>query len=285
MPPPIGYVAYIDEAGDDGLNRSLRPDDPRGASEWMVMSAVVVRVENDNRTVGWVRDIIGQLRQPQLTHLHFRRLRDDKKEIVCTEIAKLPVRCFTVMSHKKNMRNYKNLAAEQARVNRTAWFFCWLSRLLLERVTAYCEHRSHQDYGNPRAVRIEFSDRGGVNIDDIKLYYRYLSDQSRMGMLYLDMFDLAWSVVDFDQIFVHPNRMRAGLQLADAVSSAFYQAVERTPAGIVRPQFAKLLRPRVCPRPTSRGGRYGYGLKVMPTWIPSRLPSDQRDIIEFYWNA
>jgi hypothetical protein len=115
--PPLGYVAYIDEAGDDGLYSLMRPADARGASEWMVMAAVVVRAENDQKTVAWLRDIIGKINQHQMTHLHFRRLNDDKKDIVCTEIAKLPLRCFVVMSHKKNMKGYRNPAAEQAKVN------------------------------------------------------------------------------------------------------------------------------------------------------------------------
>lgn len=135
-----------------------------------------------------------------------------------------------------------------------------------------------------RTVRVEFSDRGGVNIDDIKLYYRYLSEQSRMGMLFNDWFDLSWPVVDVEQITSHPNRMRAGLQLADGVASAFYQALERGSDGTVKPQFAKMLLPRMCQRPGAGGRRYGYGVKVMPTWIPTRLPPDQCDIIKFYLN-
>lgn len=281
----VGYVAYIDEAGDDGLNNPLQSGDPRGASEWMVMSAVVVRESNDTSTVTWLKQIIAKLNQPQVTHLHFRKLREDKKALVCREIAGLPIRCFVVMSHKRNMRGYRNLAAEKARVNPTAWFFCWLSRLLLERVTGYCGARTFGDYGEHRAIRIEFSDRGGVKVDDVKRYYRYLSDQSRLGMLHLDRFDLNWSVVNVDQIFSHPNRMRAGLQLADVISSSFYQAVERTQSGSVRPEPAKLLRPRICLRPGLDGSRYGYGLKVMPTWIPPRLQTDQRHILDFYMKS
>jgi hypothetical protein len=79
--------------------------------------------------------------------------------------------------------------------------------------------------------------------------------------------------------------MRAGLQLGDAVSSAFHHAVERTREGIVRPEFAKRLLPRVPINPKPPGGRFGYGLKVMPTWIPSLLPDDQRDILTFYMGS
>ena len=39
-----GYIAFIDEAGDPGLNR-VRPIDENGASEWLVLSAVVMRAK------------------------------------------------------------------------------------------------------------------------------------------------------------------------------------------------------------------------------------------------
>lgn len=275
-----GYVAYIDEAGDDGLRTALRPNAPQGASEWMVIAAVVVRADNsDGRTVEWTRQIIRGLDQHQTTHLHFHKLQDDKKRQVCRAIAELPLRCFVVASHKGNMLNHRNLRAERSSVNRTAWFFCWLSRLLLERVTEFCYRRTMDDYGECRKVRIEFSERGGVKIDEVKNYYRYLKDQTELGMLYLNEFNLAWPVVDTEQMFMYPNRMRAGLQLADSVSSSFFQALERTNEGIVRTECAKLLHNRIC---TRNGKRYGFGMKVMPTWIPAKLPDDQREIIDFY---
>jgi len=39
--PSYGYVAYIDEAGDDGL-RAVKPISNPGSSEWLVLSAVVL---------------------------------------------------------------------------------------------------------------------------------------------------------------------------------------------------------------------------------------------------
>ena len=50
MSIPIGYVAYIDEAGDDGI-RTVAPLDARGASEWFVLGAFVVPIHEDRG--GW----------------------------------------------------------------------------------------------------------------------------------------------------------------------------------------------------------------------------------------
>lgn len=279
MASPLGYIAYIDEAGDDGL-RVIKSTQSGGASRWLVVSAVLVKVDKDDQVSSWLRSIVHSLEQPQITHLHFYTLKHDKKLKACQSVAALPVRLFVAMSHKQNMEGYTNLAAEQARVNKTAWFYCWMSRLLLERVTAYCGSRCHKDFGEPRSLRIEFSDRGGVKIDDVVAYYRYLSEQSRMGLLYNSRFDLDWSVMDTGQMISRPNKMRAGLQLADVVASAFFQAVEPNVRGQVMPTYAKALEARMA---LNKHGRiFGHGLKVMPRWIPSRLPIEQREIFDFY---
>ena len=102
MSSQIGYVAYIDEAGDDGLER-IRPLDVRGASEWIVLSCVLIRADRQPEVVPWVQDIISQFKQHQIRYLHFRELRDDKKLLACQYISRLPVRLFAVASHKRNM--------------------------------------------------------------------------------------------------------------------------------------------------------------------------------------
>jgi hypothetical protein len=50
---PVGYIAYIDEAGDGGTSK-IKTDCSPGASEWMILSAVLVREEREKDVVGWV---------------------------------------------------------------------------------------------------------------------------------------------------------------------------------------------------------------------------------------
>jgi len=275
--PPVGYIAYIDEAGDDGL----RPKEPGEltASQWMVISAVLVKAASEPLVLDWVKQIVYKLQQHQLTHLHFRRLKDDKKDIVCTEIAGLNVRIFSVLSHKRNMIGYRNLLAEKAKVNRTAWFYCWMSRLLLEKVTAYCGRRSVRDYGEKRLIRFEFSDRGGVKIDDIREYYKYLRGQSKLGLMYHSAFDLDWSVFDEGELYTYPNQARAGLQLADSVASAFYVGLEPIGGMKTKPEFAKLLLPRIAA--DRNNCKYGFGVRTMPVWVMN-LPPEQAELRDFY---
>src|SRR5438552_2871876 len=102
----VSYVAYIDESGDDGV-ANVRPIDPNGATEWFVLSALVVRAEAQRETI-WVRDILKQIRLEQRRTLHFQPLDDWRRNLVCAGISELPVRCFAVISNKANMRRYQN---------------------------------------------------------------------------------------------------------------------------------------------------------------------------------
>lgn len=202
-------MAYIDESRDDGLRR-VRPLYKDGSSEWLVLSALVVKADKDRELVPWVREIRGRLKQVQRPDIHFRDLRPENKRLVCGDIAKLPVRCFAVMSNKKNMQGYQNPRA--ATVPARNWFYCWMIRLLLERVTHYCAHRTKRDWGESRCVRFVFSTRGGMSYPQFRAYLFWLRKHSRAGTQYLTRGDLNWSVVDIDGVQVFDHSQRAGLQ-------------------------------------------------------------------------
>lgn len=275
---PVGYIAYIDEAGDDGIKS--RNDGGSLSSQWMVMAAVVIKAEREHQVVEWVKNIVKNIGQHQISHLHFRNLNDNKKRAICLEIARLDLRIFVVLSHKRNMLGYRNLNAQKSMINKTAFFYCWMSRLLLETVTAYCGRRTKTHYNEVRSLRIEFSDRGGVNLEGIKNYYMYLREQSKLGIMYNDAFDLDWSVFDENELYFYPNKMRAGLQLADIAASAFFSGLEPIRKdGSTKPEFAKLLEPRIAM--TAKGKKYGFGVRTMPRWIPD-LPPEQAELRDYY---
>jgi hypothetical protein len=66
------------------------------------------------------------------------------------------------------MENYKNIAAEKVNINKTSRFYAWMSRLLLEQVTNFVGQRTFIDYGSPTKMRVEFSDRGGLEIKQFR---------------------------------------------------------------------------------------------------------------------
>jgi hypothetical protein len=277
----IGFIAYIDESGDDGLTR-IRPYDINGASEWFILSAVVVRADRQSE-LSWVRDILGKLNSPQRRDLHFQRLDDLRRSKVCCEMANLPLRCFVVMSNKRNMRGYTNQRAAKVYTPARNWFYWWMTRLLLERVTDYCERRSALDFGEASIVRLVFSRRGGLYYSHFQAYLRWLRMQSRANALFLSQGDLKWTVVDESEVYAFDHSKRAGLQLADAVAGAFFQSVHLRTTGGSEPKFAMLLEPRIAA--DAAGKMYGYGVKVMPGRYIERALPHQKPILEFYRTA
>ncbi len=279
MTPPVEYIAYIDEAGDTGL-KCIRTRHSPGASEWLVLSAFLVRAKREQEVNSWTRQIIASLDQHQVRQLHFRELPELKKRSVVRQLASLDARMFVLISHKRNMQGYRNINAERAGVNKTAWFYVWCTKVLLESVTNYCGRRSRKEHQAPRLIRCEFSQTGGVKLDDVRAYYRYIKDQAALGLSFRKEFPLDWEVIDHNEMFIYPNVARYGLQLADVVASAFYAGLEYPENGKLIPDYAELLLPRICQ--DRRRHRYMYGVKVLPRTVGLHLPTDQRAILDFY---
>lgn len=106
--PEYDYVLFIDEAGDDGLKRVM-PIDNQGSSEWLVISGLLVRAEDESKCRAWLDHIRNDIDATQSDVLHYRKLSLTKRRRSAELLSALPVRSFTVCSNKKNMRGYNNL--------------------------------------------------------------------------------------------------------------------------------------------------------------------------------
>jgi hypothetical protein len=271
----VKFVVYIDESGDTGLE--LVKPDPGGATEWLVLSGLVVKIEDDTKLVSWIGDLQADFSSKTPT-LHFNRLLPFKKSLVCNALAKKPCACFVVMSNKKNIEKYKNPNLDD---DNKAWIYWWLSRLLLERVTQYCESLVPKEGLKQDTLRIVFSRRGGLVYRDFNDYLWKLYWQSGTGTLHIGYKDLCWSVINFEEIFVLDHKERAGLQLTDIVAGAFFQAVEQNRGGLdCDPTYAKCLKPVMAVN--ANRNVLGFGLKTMPSLYDMRLNVPQREIFEFY---
>jgi hypothetical protein len=276
---PYDYVAFIDEAGDPGLRR-VKPLDVNGSSEWLILSAIVIGAPNEINVAPWRNDILRAIKS-QRKDLHFTDLREWNKRIACVEIAKLPLRCFVVCSNKKNMRGYTNPFAEKYPAPN--WFYAWLSRLLLERVTYFVRQKSLVQHREIRKVRLEFSSRGGLDRFGLTSYFNWLKLQSGEGKNYLPLGNLVWDTIDENLVHIFSHKERAGLQLADTVASAFFKACDCVDTGGCDPAFAKLLAPRMCGDPDGcKDTISGYSVKLMPKWKDAKLLPAQAEIFTHY---
>lgn len=271
------FVAFFDEAGDPGI-RKVAPATPGGASEWFVMAAVVLRIDQDLEAVRWVKDLRFELNALQGPALHFRKLSPAKRLRAAEFLATKPVRIFVVVSNKLNMEAYRNVRAEKQ--TSQEWFYNWCTRLLLERVTNFCLDRGIQDYGRARKVRLEFSRRGGLRYTQMMAYHKFLEMQDRTPQgMYLATRRPAWEVMSWDHFHHYPDHERAGLQLADIAASAFYQAVE-TRGRNWSLDCAKALGPRLGRK---RHRIENEGLTLLP--FPSQgrnLSAEQMQIFEYF---
>lgn len=278
--PAYHYVAYIDEAGEDGL-RTVRPIDPSGSSEWLILGAMLVDAARETEVQAWHHQTLKLLRSRQMRDIHFRKLNDDRKAKVCGYMADFPMRAFVLASNKKNMRRYKNPLPEK--IPSKNWFYCWLTRLLLERVTHYVTQRSLQKYGAIKRVKLVYSDRGGLSYAQMNAYYDWLRYKAESGRQFLALGDLHYETLHRDLLEVYPHNQKPGLQFADAVASAFYKACDVYHTGGCDPHFAKLLEPRMARVPDKPDGQIaGYGLKLMPSLQGARLRADQQEVFRFY---
>jgi len=280
--PDYQYVAYIDEAGDPGLNR-VRPIDEVGGSEWLVIGATLIRRANEDRPPKWVGSILDDIGIRQRPDLHFRHLSPRRQHRVCELVAKLPAINFVVASNKKNMRQYRNERVEAKQLSQQ-WFYNWCCRILIERITDLVLRDSLRKHGKPERVKFEFSDRGGHRYSQTAAYYELLKVQARAQSMLLTKRVPKWETMHYKLVSSHLHEDRAGLQMADVVASAFYTAVDHLDTGPCRPEPAMLLKPRMAFEMIS-GQRSitDYGVTLQPTPDYSvDITSNQQAIFRHY---
>jgi hypothetical protein len=191
----------------------------------------------------------------------------------------LEARFFVLASNKKNMRGYSNPRAEKVRSNQ--WFYNWCVRLLLERITDYVESRSLVEYGKPHFVKLVFSQRGGHSFTQTNAYTELIKTQSRAGTLILDKRSVKWAVLNRYLLEAHPSEQVAGLQVADVIASAFFQAVDVLDVDW-NPAYAMMLgSTKRFPLENGSCADYSICLQPAPCWR-ARLNNRQRKIFEHY---
>ena len=277
--PDFEYIAYIDESGETGLKKVLAID-ASGSSEWFVLSIVIVPKSEIPNIGQWVSEIVTETRT-RLPDLHFADLLPSQKLKAAAIMVQKPMMAFVVCSNKKNMRKYRNVRAERMAV--PDWFYCWLTRLALERATNFVWRRSVQNFNEPRRLKIVFSERGGLRIGQINAYYDWIKQQSLNDNLWIPWGDLEWDTIHPRLIDKDYHKNLAGLKLADAIANAFFVACDNKQSGPCLPDVAKKLRPIMGRFPNNESGRYsGFGVKLLPTWSKAKLSRDQQDIFRFY---
>lgn len=237
------FVICIDESGDEGFSFG------QGSSDWFVISAVITRKAKDLEVVKLVDAVRGLLGKPEKKPLHFRDLKHEQRLPFVDAIAKADLRVASILVHKPSLK-----APETFRERYRLYFYA--VRYLLERASWYCrDHKTARDVGDGSAEVI-FSNRSGMSYGELCEYLKVLHNQSDVQRV-----NMAWEVIKSEQVVAHPAGRRMGLQIADAVASSFFYAVQASRHGFTEDRYARMLKPVVY----HRERRYlGYGLKFWP---------------------
>jgi Protein of unknown function (DUF3800) len=247
------HVVYIDEAGDEGFGK-LRVKQTGGQSRWLLLGAALVRVEHDKMLPTWRNQIIARFPEKKQRDLHFRYLKHEQKIVACQEISKRPIAACVTFSNKATITGQKTTEL----FKKPGHLYNYLVRWLLERTTKYCATDA-ADRGIDARIKVIFSRRGGTDYQAMYDYMCLMRDgKERMQ----PMGWINWDAFSPDDIVVEAHAKWAGLQIADAVTSAFFHAVEPNGYGNFEQGYADALASCII---ADRGLKLGFGITPVPS--------------------
>jgi len=240
------FTAYIDESGDEGF--VFMPGE-KGSSRWLVLSAVVFRKAKDLEAVRVMREVRTLLGKDPKKALHFREMKHEHRVPYVRALATAPMRTVSVLIHKPSITEPEKFQNEAFRLYRYA------TRLLVERVSWLCRDMRKDNEGDGSCELI-FSNRSAMSYDDLRNYLLHLKDKPGTDAR------IDWNAIRPQQVRAVNHDQLAGLQMADAVASSLFFAVNLTQYSEVEDRYFRMLRPTVYRHPKT--GELGYGLKFWP---------------------
>ena len=246
--------AYIDEAGDEGFKS--------GASQWFIISAVIVDKNNDRDIARVIDNIKNRLwgdvtRQP----LHWVRLRHNQKQVVIQELSKHSFTILSVALEKKYLAR-ERFDPHYDRDNRMKFrwaMYFYATRLLVERICKYAERQG-------AIVNLIFENRTSISYKDLRDYLTLMTEYpgpySRSPTIQRTL---------IKSLEPKNKETRKLLQVADVCSGALKDALEINRYGNVDESYLMGLADKF-DRPNGR--LWGIGLKL--------FPRDKRAIQEEY---
>lgn len=255
------YFLYVDEAGDEGFGK-LRKSDSGGQSRWLLLGAILVRKQNDSSLPAWRDEVMELFPRKRQRDLHFKHLKHEQRVaaakllgqkrmgvcVVCsdkTTIPHLPPHLLAIYKRKGHLYNY-------------------MVRFLLERATAACASVSLKA-GNGAKLYVTFSKRAGTDYEVMRDYLYLMRDGKEVLR---PVRSIDWDVLHPEDIRVENHSKRAGLQIADIVTSSTYAALEPNLYGDVELRYASLLKERYL---IDGGGIPNCGVTFIPK-AASRRP-------------
>lgn len=259
------FLAFIDESGDDGLDKFREPGRAGGgASTWLILSACIVRRINGLEMVAWRDELLDAVYPPGTRRkpLHFKDLNHSQKVSAATSFASKPIRITSILAAKRPIPSGIYTTKNQ--------LYFYMARYLIERVSWFCRDLRHRAPEGDGRVSITFSRRGGMSADDFKEYMLRLRQQET---------EIHWPVIDVEGIDARDHSTSASLQFADIAASAIAAAVEPDLYGNCETRYVSTLKPLIYHR---RGNYLSYGMKTVPPHSECGLLPAQTPLFDLF---
>ncbi len=265
------FVLYIDEAGDEGFGKLKNSVRNGGQSEWLLLGALIVRQQNDLNVPAWKRDLILRFPNKKKMDLHWRNLNHDQRIVVARHLSALPLKIGIVASHKVTIPGSKH----ESTFKQKGYLYNYLTRWLLERTIDFCRLHAKRDICR---IKVVFSKRRNTDYEHMKDYITMLKEGRD---LVKSPRCTDWSCIDINAIEVENHSKRAGLQLCDCVTSAFFNGLERNVYGNIEPAYALTMAKKLM---IDQNGRSkNAGLTIVPSLVFARPDDEQKQFIEACW--
>lgn len=262
----VEYIAYIDEAGDDGFHK-LATADKGGQSRWLILGCCLVTTDVDKLLPGFRDSILSRFPKRKTRELHFRNLNHAQKVVTSQMIGEFPVDGALALSNKATLPGSKWATTFAQK----GYLYNYLLRWLLERVTHHC-HTQNQGC----SLRLVFSRRSGT---DYQKMVEYLELMRGGHEVMRPVRSINWNVFNISDIRVENHGKWAGLQIADCLTSAFFSAIEPNVYGNYETSYANHLRSRLI---TVGGTALNAGLAFVPSFAKSKLDAKQLAFVETF---
>ena len=242
------FCVYVDESGDEGFRFE------KGSPEWFVLSGVVTTKSEDHGILKMLDNVRVLLNKLPKKHLHFVDLKHEQRVAYVDAIAKSGLTTITIMFYKPAM--------EESAFSGRNIMYSYAARFLLERFSWFCRDHADQGVGDGSA-EIYFSNRSNLTSEALDTYVNKLKIDETVN--------IEWNRIREDQMNLRSARDMAGLQVADAVASSFFAAINKNRYGFMEDRYVRIIKPTVY----CHMGKYlKYGVKTFPV--------DNQTITEIY---
>ncbi|MBS7702688.1 DUF3800 domain-containing protein [Chelatococcus asaccharovorans] len=276
---------FIDEAGDEGLDK-VRPIDPGGASEYFVMAGILVSANRKVALTSGFAEVKRPLGLAPDDELHFRDLKADHQKQAIQAIGAMEVGLVAIVSNKRNMKGYKNRRVEmknfhvvrgRVRPQNYNWFYNHMFRYLLESASEACLRKCRTSNIPPLPIKIIFAHRANFAYSQTQAYLHKLKLARLSSTPFNNKRQITWPVVDIDGITSDRPKNEPGLQIADCVASAIFQAIDEDNFKVVQPAYLQALSPRFIRK---NGTPREFGFKLIPDGFVGPLsPKQQQSLV------